>query len=790
MDSARSRSVWLSCLSSGFRTALACSIVGCITLYGPTSIKRQLAFPAFSYVTLILVITDATLGDTLYGCWLALYATVQTIGPAILTLWLVGPARLTNITTAVAVAAAAFIVVLPEGTHLKAKRIALGQIVITYVIGFINGAKTEPVMHPLRVAASTGVGVLACVLALMLPYPRLASYRVKQNYKLLSENASARLKLYVKAFCAEEQTSALAFISQAKLLSLAGRKLVLNIKLYQESMKWERLPFKFLRFYQMNTGERLQALDLPLRGMEMAVTTCTNTFPIRNVVDQHFKESLISLERHIDQTITIARNSTVPETNAVNITKFLQTLQTMPTTQNEVSSVFFLFCMKTLHRKLLAKQIDKSVPSSSKNEDEYSLFWSTWVAVHLNKKRLMEAFRCSLSLGLAVLFGLMYSKENGYWSGLPVAISMAAAREATFKVANVKAQGTVLGTVYGVFGCFVLERFMLIKFLSLIPWFIFTSFLRKSRMYGQAGGISAVIGAVLLLGRKNFGPPSEFAIARITETFIGLSCSVTVDLMFKPTRASSLAKIQLSKTLGALHDCVNSLSLQPCDNSVEKLNMQVNELAKFMEEAEMEPNFWFLPFHTDCYNKLFKSLSKMVDLLSFSKDALRLIIVEQESTKVGIMINLKELKGDLDHFKEIMCCLTKCLQDVSLIKSLALLDKELQVKYISTVDVESDRSNIFSINGSEGDQEIEKILNSYHQHSKDFVDKIQGDEDERKKLKSRMILNLSAFGYCMRSLTKEILEIKEGIEELVQWENPSSFINLNEISCKVRALYK
>lgn len=65
-------------------------------------------------------------------------------------------------------------VALPKSTHLVSKRIALGQIVIVYVIGFINGDQTEAVMHPVRVAASTGVGLLACVLALLLPVPRLA----------------------------------------------------------------------------------------------------------------------------------------------------------------------------------------------------------------------------------------------------------------------------------------------------------------------------------------------------------------------------------------------------------------------------------------------------------------------------------------------------------------------------------------------------------------------------------------------------------------------------------------
>lgn len=174
----RARAAWSCCLASALRMALACSIVGCTTLYGPTSLQHQVAFPAFSYLIVILLVTDATLGDTLHGCWLALYATVQSLGPAILSLWLIGPARFTTGTISLAVALGAFVVVLPEGTHLITKRIALAQIVLVYVIGFINGVHTEAIMHPLHLAASTAVGVFACVLALLLPYPRLACWEV------------------------------------------------------------------------------------------------------------------------------------------------------------------------------------------------------------------------------------------------------------------------------------------------------------------------------------------------------------------------------------------------------------------------------------------------------------------------------------------------------------------------------------------------------------------------------------------------------------------------------------
>lgn len=178
------RALWRSCLASAFRTALACSIVGCATLFGPSSFQRQVAYPAFSYVTVILVITDSTLGDTFRGCWDALQASFLAVCPAFLSLSFIGPSRLTASSTALAVALTAFVVVLPQNTRLVSKRIALGQTVLVYVLAFINGPRAHPVMHPVHLLASTAVGVFASVFALLLPYPTLASYQVILIYIL------------------------------------------------------------------------------------------------------------------------------------------------------------------------------------------------------------------------------------------------------------------------------------------------------------------------------------------------------------------------------------------------------------------------------------------------------------------------------------------------------------------------------------------------------------------------------------------------------------------------------
>ncbi|KAH6760910.1 P-hydroxybenzoic acid efflux pump subunit [Perilla frutescens var. frutescens] len=798
----RARAMWRRCLASAFRTALACTIVGVATLYGPAYISRQITFPAFSYVTVILIITDATLGDGLRGCWLALYATVLGVCPSILSLWLIGPARLTTTTTSAVVAVSAFVVALPENTHLITKRIALGQIVLAYIIAFINGAETEPIMHPLHLAVSTALGVAACVLALLLPFPNLAYCQVTRNCKLYTENASERLKLFIKAFSADDKSSPNALICQAKSLNKAGNKFLHCIKSKQESMQWEIIPIKFLKSYEKNPGEKLQGLETILRGMENAVENCSE-FPVP-LLNTQLKDDIVTVEEKIlNQVKNMAvQNSVLPQSDEdreMDNCKFLQTLhETSSTSLKDLPSLFFVFCLKLLLQTKPssndAAAAAKQAPKDSQKERESFLYkLRNNTPFTINKKRLMPALKCSLSLGFAVFFGLVYSKENGYWSGLPVAISLAAAREATFKVANIKAQGTVLGTVYGVVGCFVFERYVKIRFVSLLPWFIFSSFLRQSKMYGQAGGVSAVIGAVLILGRRNFGAPRDFAIARIVETFIGLSCSIMVDILLQPTRASVLAKLELSMSLQSLREAVEAINLgsSGLEERLKKLRFHVNELGKFIEEAEVEPNFWFLPFHSACYVKVKVSLSKVVDFLHFGSHALRFLDQESEDVESKVWNEAADmLETDLKLFKDAVCSRVKCVEEVILVKSIVELEEEYD-KGKSCLDLEKGKSgNLHAIQWRSGrgddDASSKKGAMSVLQHVDGFV----GGEREMEEVKNGVVLSLGALLYCMDGVLKESKEIEKGIEEVVQWENPSRRVDLQDIVCKLRALKK
>ncbi|KAF5192472.1 P-hydroxybenzoic acid efflux pump subunit [Thalictrum thalictroides] len=800
----RTRSIWRSRLGSAFRTGLACSIVGCITLFGPLTLQKMVAFPALSYVTVILIVSEATLGDALRGCWNAIYGTLQGVLPAIFIFWMLGHARFSISTTLFVVIFSTFVVVLPASTHAVAKRIALAQIVILYSVTSVDGVHTGALLHPAHVAVSTAVGAFASVLALLLPFPRLAHYEVRKKCKLFNKNASERLALYVKALCAENNKEGLAHLSQAKILAKTGSSLLQIITLKQESMQWERPQCISPQLYYMKPVDKVQALELPLRGMELALTS-SPSFPFR-VADQELSNLLLSLK---ENTSVRSDSSTISETKSQILDKSLQTI--FPD-KNDLPSLFVLYCITLVQTDVKTDQpvkidatnnpapiLEESMKVHKQESYPIGISWSDWND-RISCERIMLALKCSLSLGFAVFFGMIFSKENGFWSGLTVAVGMAFEREATFKVANLKAQGTVLGSIYGVLSCFIFQRFLFIRFLSLLPWIVFTSFLRQSRMYAPAGAASAVIGALLILGRKNYGPPSEFAIVRIAEAFIGLACSIIVELLLQPTRASTLSKIRLSECLGKLHECAQStclhfssvskqiLNITELKEKEKKLKNHLSVLLKVMGEAEVEPNFWFRPFSNECYDKLHRSLSKMLEIFTFATHAIEFLVRDSHIPIAVWKEHQERVDRDLDLMRRMVCSSIKCLNELTSIKSLAALDKKIKRRDI-TLDLELGK--LANANGYRGwnvhEDEMEKITGSFLQHSRELIDKIHAFKLE-KHLECQIILSLSALGFCMNALMKETREMEKHVKDLIQSENPSTDINLHEIYCKINAL--
>ncbi|KAL0344549.1 UNVERIFIED_CONTAM: hypothetical protein Sradi_4286200 [Sesamum radiatum] len=774
----RSRIAWRMRLNSAVRTATACAIVGGATLYGPRALVSEIKFAAFSYLTAVIIVSDASLGDTLRGCGHAFCATVQVVPLAMLARWIMGPTGGLQVgLAAVVVAVAAFLVALPECTHLTAKRIAFGQIVLVCSDAVIGGGasrSTAPFTHPLYVAASTGLGALASVLALLVPYPGLAHTKVRKLCGVYAENASQRMNVYLRAFRAEDDHAKLELISQAKPLSETGAKLLQSMRILQEGMQWEKPWSRCSKHSSLSPGDRLESMELQMRGIEYSLVS-SPAFPVQ-VVDQEqlsnvLKGVSVQLEQKMEQVTRFSpsHSMTEPETRGELMEKPSLPLEPMFPILKYGWVLFYFSCIDMLLNDAAETCFASRELQTRRAKTEFSIIRAvkTWILKLVSKERLRFALKCSLALGLAMLFGLIFDKENGCWAGLTLAISFVQGRQAVFTVANTRGQGTAIGSVYGVIWCFLFHHEEL-RLLALLPWIIFTSFLRYSKMYGQTGGVSAAIGALLILGRKNYGEPNEFAIARLTEVFIGLTAFLAVEVLLQPIRAVTLAKNHLRQTLCSLRDCIREIATCPVQKNQtvvkfhelrdkqRNLSSLVCELKKIVADAELEPDFWYLPFRTSCYQNLVGHLSNIVDMLYFITSNFERLSELSETSAVCKEFQ-EQMSSELKLFQETLSSSVEYLEKAHSIESQAdsqeAVDEEIR-------DLEE---------GKLQNPDSPSALITEHKGVETNNEEEVGEDNRRQRQK--MIKCLGALGFCISSLVKEIDETEICRREIDQWES-------------------
>ncbi|XP_060974541.1 uncharacterized protein LOC133029012 [Cannabis sativa] len=183
-------------------------------------------------------------------------------------------------------------------------------------------------------------------------------------------------------------------------------------------------------------------------------------------------------------------------------------------------------------------------------------------------------------------------------------------------------------SIYGILRLFLFQRFLDVKFLALLPWIVFTSFLIHNKNYGQAGAYSVATGVLLFLGRKDYGPPVMFEIARVTEATIRIICLIIVKLLFSPSRAETLAKLEILKIIQLFGSYIERIANFPqwkntlassrvLKERQHQLKCHVEKLEKFIVEPKMVPNFRFVPFNGATYHKLLGSFSTLVNILQF-----------------------------------------------------------------------------------------------------------------------------------------------------------------------------
>jgi len=559
-------------------------------------------------------------------------------------------------------------------------------------------------------------------------------------------------------------------------------------------MDWEQPLTRIFNSDKIDVQDKLQYFELPIRAMGIALSTCT--FPIR-VIDEDLKGILLKYRGEFNKKLSQQSNffahfdaAAISELKKDIFTKNVLAYKDLPTS-------FFLYCMHLLLDDTpIVKKMD---PRPMKTSKKGNFHWSTdnikEIVMNLfpSKINLIFPLKASLSLGFAMFLGLVYNKENGYWSGLIVAICFVTGRHSTFSLANARGQGTAMGSIYGVLCCFIFQRCMDIRFLPLLPWIFFSSFLMYSRMYGKAGGISTVTGALLVIGINHDENPSKFAFVRIVEATIGLICFVIVEILFNPFRASTLAKGKLSQCLRSLQHCIDQISIivpsekeksfsyyQTSQDGNLKLKFVVDQLEEVTMEAELEPNFWFIPFHNGCYRKMLESLSTMVDLLLFvaySMEKVKLLLQKDETFFMDLCDRVNE---NVENVKNKVGLILNCLDKITRIQSSMELEKELKNINLSIdVDIEENlRNDAFWI--WNGDEEVNNITYSFLHHLEKIANKACTNTDEE-MLKGQMLFHYGCLGFCSTSLMRETIKIHNEVKELLVWENPSSQTNLKEI---------
>ncbi|KAL2344959.1 hypothetical protein Fmac_006244 [Flemingia macrophylla] len=786
---------WRAALASALRTTTACTVVALTTLYGPAPLRRYLEFPSFTYVTTLLIVSDAALGDTLRGCWRVACSNVLVMLLSLLSLYLIGPSNFTDAVAAAAMAASVFVVAIPEWSHLVAKQLAFGQLVNVFVSTAVDRGEAGVAAPAIHVVCSTAFGALAAVLAMLLPFPRLAYYQTRKLYRLYAENICERFNCNIEVISASDKATAVGFFTQTKSLSTTGAKLLKSIRSKLDGMHWERPRTRIFNPHWIDPDEKLQDMELPMRAMGIAVSTFTS-FPV-GAIDEELSGFLLNCREQFskklgqqakcfasfDATITSEKKKDILTKN------LLVAYKDLPTS-------FLLYCVHILLDDTpMAKKNDHMLGKTQESGDP---LWSTRktreVLMNLipSNRNLAFAFKCSLSLGLAVFFGLTYNKENGYWAGLLISLCFVTGRHPTFSLANARGQGTAMGSIYGILCCFIFQKYMHLSFLALLPWVIFSSFLKNSRMYGQAGGISAATGALLIVGMKHNDPPIQFALARMVEATIGLLCFVIVEIIFNPCRAATLAKSELSQCLRSLQDCIDQIDIIPpnkremsfssCSALREgqrKLKTLVGQLEEFTAEAELEPNFWFIPFHNACYRKMLESLSKMSDLLIFVAYSMENVMLLSQKNEAFWEDLHDQVNENVGIFKNKISPVLKCLEEITRIESPRKLENENLPCDIETQEYADAFGDL------SGDEEVNTITGSFIKHLEAMASKTHSNIHEE-MVKGQILSHYSCLGFCTSNLMRETIKIQNEVKELLTWEN-SNQSNFNKFFWKDQA---
>lgn len=176
---------------------------------------------------------------------------------------------------------------------------------------------------------------------------------------------------------------------------------------------WERPEIRILKPSCIDLEKTLQDIDVPLRGMEIALTSCPS-FPVAMIKKVNIDDIKMRIGHKLEQLERLTPFY-MTKKKGHSLDRSFWPLETI--SHEDLSASFFLDCLKLLQESTEAieeckQDTEIQSASGSKNQGISSLKRSWSTLDHIIQTRLLFAFKCSISLGLAVLFGLIYNEKE------------------------------------------------------------------------------------------------------------------------------------------------------------------------------------------------------------------------------------------------------------------------------------------------------------------------------------------------------------------------------------------
>ncbi|BFI38620.1 hypothetical protein MPTK2_6g90350P [Marchantia polymorpha subsp. ruderalis] len=435
------------------------------------------------------------------------------------------------------------------------------------------------------------------------------------------------------------------------------------------------------------------------------------------------------------------------------------------------------------------------------------------------REQALRAFKVSLAMSLAALAGCMYNEAYAFWAMVSVAFIMQNQQGGSFRMANLRLQGTVLGSIYAYLMLNLMSKHPQLLLLALVPWVVLLSYLRFSKLFGASGVIAGLTAAIVMLGAEGGMSIQQLAVVRITQNFIGVLALILVETIIWPERAVILSRRELVLSLIDLRDCVKAVVAvytgHHCPEhrklvvlDIKKLEGQIRariaDQTILQSEVVMEPELWSHPFPAEIYSKLLHIQSRMHDLLHFMVCSLH------AATEECLSEQIRKLVGPLQTS-------LVALED-EVLSSLHLLQELLQIGP-NTLDVLSKASGCddeerqlcrIPSRSDKSFKDLRKMLGrvhpllvleceernidgtpmslkrtmdafeaSYEQVVSGFIANKKANP-EASILSNAAMLSFSALTFSLQSLLGETVELEKAVHELLHFENPWSVLDFWE----------